>query len=106
MQNIFEELKDTWTAENGAISQVGLGVGISTGEMFLGNVGSQKRFDYTVIGADVNIAQRLASEAASGQILITESVKDVLGSQLSVIQESSRLLKGLEKTIPVFSVAK
>ena len=72
--------------------------------MFLGNLGSQKRFDYTVIGTDVNLAQRLASEAASGEILITESVKSQLGQQFCVTQESSRLLKGLEKPICVFSI--
>jgi len=83
---------------------VGLGIGISSGEMFLGNVGSQRRLDYTVIGTDVNIAQRLASEAASGQILITESVKSQLGSRFRVTQEPSRLLRGLEKQIPVFSI--
>jgi adenylate cyclase len=72
--------------------------------MFLGNVGSQRRLDYTVIGTDVNIAQRLASEAVSGQILITESVKSQLGPRFPVTQEPSRLLRGLEKKIPVFSI--
>ncbi|OIN94887.1 MAG: hypothetical protein AUJ48_04290 [Deltaproteobacteria bacterium CG1_02_45_11] len=104
MHNMFGELKEAWTAEKQVLSHVGLGIGISSGEMFLGNLGSQKRFDYTVIGTDVNLAQRLASEAASGEILITESVKSQLGQQFCVTQESSRLLKGLEKPICVFSI--
>ena len=100
----FDQLKKTWAPTEQHFAHVGLGIGISSGEVFLGNVGSQKRLDYTVIGADVNIAQRLASEAASGQILITESVKAKLDSHFHVTQESSRMLKGLEKPIPVFSV--
>ena len=83
---------------------IGIRVEISSGEMFLGNVGSQRRLDYTVIGTDVNISQRLASEAVSGQILMTESVKSQLDSRFRVTQEPSRLLRGLEKKIPVFSI--
>jgi len=100
----FDQLKKTWTSTEQPFGQVGLGIGISSGEMFLGNVGSQRRLDYTVIGTDVNIAQRLASEAASGQILITESVKSQLDSRVRVTQEPPRLLKGLETQIPVFSI--
>jgi adenylate cyclase len=100
----FDQLKKKWPSVEDPFAQIGFGIGISSGEMFLGNVGSQKRLDYTVIGTDVNIAQRLASEAASGQILITESVKTQLNSIFCITQESSRLLKGLDKPIPVFSV--
>jgi adenylate cyclase len=106
MNDVFDKLKDEWTAKYQALNEIGLGIGISSGELFLGNVGSQKRFDYTVIGTDVNVAQRLASEAPSGQILITKSVKDELGSKYNVTQESSRLLKGLAEPISVFSVAR
>jgi len=100
----FDQLKKKWASTKETFGQVGLGIGISSGEMFLGNVGSQRRLDYTVIGTDVNIAQRLESEAASGQILITESVKSQLGSRFRVTKEPSRLLRGLEKQIPVFSI--
>jgi len=106
MQKRFCELRESWSVENRAISGIGLGVGITSGSMFLGNVGYPKRFDYTVIGKDVNIAQRLASEADSGQILITEKVASELVSEFQIIEMPSRLLKGLEKPIPVFSIAK
>ena len=106
MQKMFEELKEAWTAENRALDEIGLGIGISSGRTFLGNVGSQRRFDYTVIGMDVNVAQRLSAEAASGQILITRNVKDRLGPQFKVIEQSSRLLKGVKRPVHVFSIAK
>jgi adenylate cyclase len=101
----FSELKTFWKSKKQPFDPVGLGIGITSGEMFLGNVGSQKRFDYTVIGTDVNLAQRLASEAASGEILIGKSVKDRLDSRFRITRESSRRLRGLENPIPVFSIA-
>jgi adenylate cyclase len=101
----FEKIKETWAGENEALGRVGLGIGISSGEVFLGNVGSERRLDYTVIGTDVNIAQRLSSEAAAGEILVTERVKNRLGLQFRVEQESSRLLKGLDEPITVLSIA-
>jgi adenylate cyclase len=105
MHKKFKELKEKWASENGAISQIGLGVGISTGEMFIGNVGSQKRFDFTVLGVDVNIAQRLATEAESGEILVTQGVKLEMGSGFFIRNESSRLLKGINAPVSVYSVA-
>jgi adenylate cyclase len=86
-------------------SAVGLGVGISSGNIFLGNVGSQRRFDYTVIGVEVNIAQRLASVAESGQTLITRNVKDRLDSGVIVTEELPRILKGLKEAISIFSIS-
>ncbi len=105
MHKAFKELRETWSDENSEIREIGLGVGISSGNIFLGNVGSQRRFDYTVIGMDVNIAQRLATDARSGEILVTQAVRRDLGSQYIVKEESSRLLKGLKVPIPVFSIA-
>ncbi len=105
MHKIFTELKEVWSNKNNEIGEIGLGIGITSGDIFLGNVGSQRRFDYTIIGMEVNIAQRLAADARSGEILATQRVIDELGSQFKVQHESSRLLKGLKEPIPVFSIA-
>lgn len=100
----FEKLRGEWAEKSDLFLQIGLGIGISRGEMFLGNVGSARRLDYTVIGADVNIAQRLASETGSGQILITGPVREDIGDIFPIRKEPSRLLRGLEKEIPIFSI--
>ncbi len=104
IQKDFEKLKNVWELRDPCFKQIGLGVGISKGEMFLGNVGSSRRFDYTVIGTDVNIAQRLASEAESGQILITKDVYSSLTKDIKCVKEAERALRGVEKATKLYSV--
>ncbi|MGW8194005.1 MAG: adenylate/guanylate cyclase domain-containing protein [Desulforhopalus sp.] len=101
----FERLRAKWIVRKKVFRQVGLGIGISRGPMFLGNVGSAKRLDYTVIGADVNIAQRLASETEPGRILITDKVHRRLGGKFTVSAEQSMQLRGIEEPVNVYSVA-
>jgi len=100
----FDILLKEWSEKSEFFKEIGLGIGISKGEMFLGNVGSSLRFDYTVIGADVNIAQRLASHADFGKILITTAVKEDIGDLLVVQEEQARWLKGIEEQVRTYSL--
>ena len=52
---------------------LGMGIGVNTGTVIAGTVGGGGRLEYTVVGDAVNVAQRLQSEAASGEILATDS---------------------------------
>lgn len=104
IQKAFEELRVRWSLKSEHFMQIGLGIGISRGDMYLGNVGSGRRLDYTVVGADVNIAQRLASDTVAGQILITDSVYCDVADRISTQEEKNRLLRGLEKKIRLYSI--
>ncbi len=100
----FEKLRLSWEQETDIFKNVGLGIGISRGPMFLGNVGSSTRLDYTVIGQDVNIAQRLAAITDSGQILITDRVNATLDTAFTVKARRNMLLRGMESEVVVYSV--
>ena len=100
----FEQLRLSWVGAWSAFATVGIGIGVTRGPMFLGNLGSSRRLDYTVIGTDVNIAQRLAASTLPGQILLTEAVRqDVIG-HVTLTAEPSRLLRGLDHHIPLYSI--
>jgi adenylate cyclase len=100
----FESLREKWMSTTTLFRNIGLGIGMSRGKMFLGNVGSSRRLDYTVIGTDVNVAQRLAADTLSGQILITESVRQELGAIFPLKEEKARVLRGLEKEMMLYSI--
>lgn len=84
-----------------------VGIGINTGNAIAGNIGSPRRLDYTVVGDAVNTAQRLMTNAAGGQILISESTAKKLGKTGKTI-DLERLpelkVKGRSEAVPVFGV--
>ena len=69
MQKKVAELRDEWLQYG---HDFGIGIGINTGYMTVGNIGSDIHKDYTVIGNQVNVASRLESLARAGQILISQ----------------------------------
>ncbi len=100
----FKSLRKEWQKESLYFKNISIGIGISSGMVYLGNVGSERRLDFTVIGTNVNIAQRLASETNSGKILITESVCNAIANAYSLKDEGECMLRGLEQPIQVYSV--
>lgn len=81
-----------------------VGIGVNTGVVTAGNIGSLRRVDYTVIGNTVNIASRLASNAAPGQILISDSTAKELDSQFNLEGLPPLMVKGRSTPLEVFDV--
>lgn len=104
MVDAFEEIRKRWEAKSAYVTSLSLGVGISTGHLFIGNVGSKQRFDYTVIGQEVNLAKRLCDKAKKGQILLSESTQKALPPKFPVRHLGAIRFKGLDGPVPLFEV--
>lgn len=101
MQQRFRQLQADTPEE--ILAPLGLGVGIHSGEVIVGNIGSERVMDYTVIGDAVNIARRLQENAASAQILISgETRGQVANAQVDFLGEKH--LHGREAPVEVFAL--
>ena len=104
MQQAFRELKAQWG--DGPRARLGLAIGLNSGEAIVGNVGSEKLMEYTVIGDVVNVAARLQEQAEDGQILFGESTYSLV-SRVAVAKKCGETdLKGRAKPVPVYELVR
>ena len=103
----MKELVSVWT-ENRALQgldPVMIRIGVNSGPAVVGNVGTEKRVDYTVLGTSVNIASRLESGVARpGQLVISQPTLDCVPRQFQVLPLGDFALKGLQQRMPVYEV--
>ena len=80
-------------------------VGINSGPAVVGNVGTEKRVDYTVLGSSVNIASRLESGVAKpGQLVISQNTLDRIMGSFETESLGEFALKGLQQKMPVYAI--
>jgi adenylate cyclase len=107
MRRVFNDLKEQWGVGG---PELGLAIGINTGDAIVGNIGSDRRMEYTVIGDTVNVAARLQDKATAGQILVGEGtyVKAAgeLGDRLVSKAPVEMPVKGREKPLRVYEVVR
>jgi adenylate cyclase len=104
MREELENTKKEW--QNTLPATFDLKLGLNTGPMVVGNMGSDVRFDYTVLGDNVNLAARL--EALTRQygvgLLISKSTRDPLGDDFLVREIDAVRVKGKKKPVRTFEV--
>ena len=81
-----------------------MGIGIDSGEVVVGNIGSKKRAKYGVVGRHVNLAARIETCTVGGQILISESTWQNCGPILDIGEEIQFVAKGFEDPIKAYDV--
>lgn len=102
MQKRLKELKVSWQSEGR--SNFNIRIGINTGWMTVGNMGSKQRMSYTVIGKQVNLAQRLQASAEPGAILISERTNALIKGEIAAQEIGKIAVKGFERPINAFRI--
>ena len=99
-----EELQDKWLTEGKP--KIEIGVGINTGEAFVGNIGSEKRLEYTVIGDTVNLASRIESynKVYKTNMLISSSTYSHVSDIVDVIKIADVTIRGKAKKMDIYEV--
>lgn len=99
MQLRIKSMHTKWISKN-----FHTGIGISSGDVIVGNIGSPRHTDYTAIGDEVNIAERLESMAKGGQILVTRSIYEAAKDHFTFKEYGNIDVKGRVNKVEVFEV--
>jgi adenylate cyclase len=100
----LHRLREKW-AEEGR-PDVNIGIGINSGEMVVGNMGSEMRFDYTVMGDSVNLASRLegTNKEYGTNIIISEFTYDIIKDELFCRELDAVRVKGKKLPVRLFEL--
>ena len=102
----FEALSREWHSSHGV--QIGLCIGLSRGEAVVGNVGSPTYMNYTMIGDTVNVAARLGQAGHGSEILLAQSMYDVVKPFQTILAAEALpplVLKGRSQATAVYRIS-
>lgn len=98
LETANEEFRDKYGVE------IRLGIGVNSGEAIVGNIGSKKRMEYTVIGDVVNVAARLEAIAKPNQVLVAEATAKAVSDPGVLLSVGPQNLTGRSEPIEVFEL--
>jgi adenylate cyclase len=102
MQNALQNLNAQLEKEG--IPALEMGIGINTGTVIVGNIGSEIRAKYGIVGLPVNTASRIESLTTGGQVLIGEPTYRIVASDVRVDPPQTVMMKGLNSPLVCFPV--
>src|SRR5262245_1371917 len=86
------------------LPEVEMGIGVHTGEVVVGNIGSDKRTKYGVVGRHVNLTARIESCTVGSQILVSEATHREVGALITIAEQMQVTAKGIETPITLYDV--
>ncbi|MDQ2947605.1 MAG: adenylate/guanylate cyclase domain-containing protein, partial [Acidobacteriota bacterium] len=104
MSAALEQLQNSW--EKQGRPRIDIGIGINTGSMLVGNMGSKHRFNYTIIGDNVNVASRLegVTKVFGTKVIISESTCENVRHSMVVRELDMIWVKGKKRPVTVYEV--
>ena len=102
MQLAMAEVNDT--NRRGGLPEVQMGVAVHTGEVIVGNIGSQTRAKYGVVGTNVNLTARIESFTLPGQVLVSQSTVDSAGDTLLLGESRTFQAKGFKDPVAAYEL--
>ena len=102
MQNSMAAVNDE--IEGRGLKKLIMGIGVSTGEVIAGNIGSETRIKYSVIGNTVNLAARIEGITSGGQIFASAATYDEIRDIARTAGHLNVKLKGLNKPVPIYEI--
>src|SRR5476651_2619627 len=101
MRDAVAALAGTWDRRG---HRLGFGIGMAQGYATLGRIGFEDRFDYTAIGAVINLAARLCGDAKDGQILVTGRLATAIEDIVAMEDLGEREVRGMTRPIAVHNL--
>lgn len=100
-----QAMKEVNAPQGGAtFPPLSMGIGVHAGEVVVGNIGSETRAKYGIIGAAVNLAHRIQVQAGGGEVVISEAAYRVVQPGLVVKRELHPRLKGIQEPMTLYAV--
>src|SRR5512141_774259 len=102
MQLAMAEVNQRLTAKGAAALE--MGIGVHTGRVIVGNIGSLRRTKYAAVGSNVNLAGRIESFTTGGQLLISESTREAIKAPLRIDGQFQVEPKGAARSLQLYEV--
>ena len=82
-----------------------MGIGLHAGEVVVGNIGSETRAKYGIMGSAVNLAHRIQAQARGGEVVVSQAVYRLVQQEVTITREFEVRLKGIQEPAALYAVA-